>query len=85
MAVIASPAMIGVEPGTRANKDPADKPLWPVVAVRGTLVRVIFVVPVWANRRRFYVDRADADSDVEPNALRMGRRCSYQTDEKYAE
>ncbi len=78
MAEIASPAMIGVEPGIRANKDAADKPLWPVVAIRRTLVWVIFVIPVQANWQRSYVDRAHADSDVERNALRMGRRWGYQ-------
>ena len=45
-----------VIPGASADKDTACEPLWTVIAVRSAIVRGHFVVTVWANWRRAYLN-----------------------------
>jgi hypothetical protein len=53
---VAVEVLPSVEPGTRADEDPAGKPLGTVVTVRGTPIGSSFIVAVWAVGSRPNVD-----------------------------
>jgi hypothetical protein len=53
---VAIKAVTAVEPGAGANKQPAHKPIRPIVAVGRTLIRDVVEVPVGAHRRYSNVD-----------------------------
>jgi uncharacterized membrane protein len=60
-------AVRAVKPRACSEKHPPNKPIWPVVAVRSTVIGGIVEVSVRANGRR---------SDVNANRnLRLRRRC----------
>ena len=40
-----------MEPRSSSNKDPARKPIWPIVSIRCAVIRRIVEVPIWTLRR----------------------------------
>jgi len=78
-----TPAEAATEPGSGSDKEPAGKPIRPVVAIRRAVIRVITVVAVGAHRRRPVVTIARtvhraADSNADDNSLRMRRNSRRQ-------
>jgi hypothetical protein len=53
---VAIKAVGSVKPGASAKKHATNKPVGPIVAVRGTVIRSIVEVPVGAHRRHSDVD-----------------------------
>ena len=64
------------EPRAGTYEDAAGEPARTIVAVGSTRVRVIWVVPIGANRS--WTDVARADSYSHDNPLRVGVRCDRQ-------
>lgn len=73
-----------VKPRPRADKDPANKPAWPIVAIWRTGVRVVSIVAVGANRSRTHVSR-HADTHADRDSLRLRERCATQANTKHRE
>jgi hypothetical protein len=55
---MAEKAARAMEPGTSSKKHPANKPIGPIVAIRGTVIWGVVVVPVraYGSRSDVYVD-----------------------------
>jgi len=68
-----------VEPGTRADKEPSGKVARAIVAVRGTGIRSVPVVAVFANGSRTGEDRPDSNCDLCIGSTGHYREKSYQS------
>jgi hypothetical protein len=71
--VVSAAPIEAMEPWASADKDAARKIVRAVVAVRRTIIRVIAVVPILADRRRITVSRAN--SNAYNHSLCMRRKC----------
>jgi hypothetical protein len=82
-AVVAPPAIVAMEPGSRAKKHAARKIIGAVVSVRRAVIRSVPVISIRANRRRTNIfrldvcwagiDRANPDSHPHLRIRRTGR------------
>ncbi len=78
MMIYVSIKVIGsVKPGSRTDKHAACKPLRPIVAVRGAVVRRYFVVSVRTNRRL-----ADTHRNLRLRAISVSQKDSSSSNQE---
>jgi hypothetical protein len=70
---IGAVSVIAVIPGSGTDKEAADEPVWSVVSVGSTIVRIIVVVAVRADWRGAVIN-GTANSHTEGDALSVGVR-----------
>ena len=73
---VAVEAMRAVEPRAGSEEDPADEPIRPIVAIRGTGIWGVIKVPVRANRR---------GSNVDGNLSRCYRHSTHHSNSENTE
>jgi hypothetical protein len=66
-------AVMAMEPGTSSDKDSADEPIRPVVAIGGAAIGLVVEVAVRANGRR-----PDADGDLSPRCGDTAHECNRE-------